>query len=230
MIKYSKGTVFNANAQAMVNTINCTGVMGAGIALEFMLRYPKMFNEYKAQCAQQNIEIGKVSYFDDEQTTIVNFPTKWHFKYPSKLEWIEQGLNNFVSTYAQHDITSIAFPKLGTLNGGLEWMQVKILMEKYLSQINAEVIICLDELKEAEGLEKDMLSFFNTLSLAEIGNIVKLNAIQKNKIKSKSPLERFWHLSKIDGVGLLTYSKIFTFCYDAVKNKEKVFQQITMFD
>ena len=65
---------------------------------------------------------------------IVNFPTKWHFKYPSKLEWIDQGLNDFLISYKKQGITSVAFPKLGTSNGGLNWEDVRKLMEKYLSK------------------------------------------------------------------------------------------------
>ena len=135
MITYLEGTVFNSNAEAVVNTINCVGVMNAGIALEFGLRYPEMLSEYQKKCKNKEIQTGKIYYYIAKDKTIVNFPTKWHFKYPSKLEWIEEGLRDFVKTYKQYGFKSVAFTKLGTLNGKLDWNDVKQLMEKYLSNL-----------------------------------------------------------------------------------------------
>ena len=98
MIRYYKGTVFNAGAEAIVNTVNCDGVMGAGIALEFGLRYPDMYKDYVIKCKKGDICTGKVDYFKDSSgIIIVNFPTKIHFKYPSKIEWIESGLKAFAA-------------------------------------------------------------------------------------------------------------------------------------
>ena len=99
MVEYYDGSVFNVEADAIVNTVNCTGVMGAGIALEFSLRYPAMLEHYEKMCKIREIKIGRVDYFCDEEKTIINFPTKWHFKYPSQIEWIEMGLKDFVATY-----------------------------------------------------------------------------------------------------------------------------------
>ena len=155
MIKYIKGTVFNTRAQTIVNAVNCVGVMGTGIALEFKLRYPEMFNDYVEQCRSKKIKTGVPSlykYYDNE--FIMNFPTKEHWKSPSKIQWIDEGLKYFVNNYKSMKIQSIAFPKLGTNNGGLDWNDVKILMEKYLEPIDLMVYICLDESNEAEGIEK----------------------------------------------------------------------------
>lgn len=231
MIIYSEGTVFNVGTQALVNTVNCTGVMGAGIALEFMLRYPAMFEDYEAKCKEGKIITGRVDYFkNDDGNTIVNFPTKWHFKYPSKLIWIEQGLKDFVNTYQNKGITSVAFPKLGTSNGGLNWIEVKNLMEKYLSNLNLDVYICLDNTKEAEGLEKNMLNKFNSTSIDQLSRLVKLNAKQKDNIQKFIPYKRFWQISETESIGMKTYSMIFKHFYGLALGKSQEPSQISIFD
>ena len=130
MIKYFNGTIFNVEVDAIVNTVNTVGVMGAGLALEFSLRYPEMYIAYKQKCDNKLLQVGELMYYQEKESLIINFPTKWHFKYPSKIEWIEKGLKEFVKTYKKYNINTVAFPKLGTLNGGLSWGDVKRLMEK----------------------------------------------------------------------------------------------------
>lgn len=231
MIKYYEGTVFNVEAQALVNTVNCTGVMGAGIALEFMLRYPEMFVDYKSKCKEKKIVTGKVDYYkNDDSSLIINFPTKWHFKYPSKIIWIEQGLKDFVKTYKQHEITSVAFPKLGTSNGGLNWNDVKILMEKYLSNLDIDVYICLDNIKEAEGVEKKMLDMFNNIDIMQLSDIVKLNTKQKENIKKRIPYNRFWKIADTESIGMKTYSEMFKHFYKLATGKKEEPSQMTLFD
>ena len=231
MIIYSYGTVFNVGTHAVVNTVNCSGVMGAGIALEFMLRYPAMFEDYADKCEDKRIKTGKVDYYKNEDASIiVNFPTKWHFKYPSKLSWIEQGLQDFVKTYKNVGITSVAFPKLGTSNGGLNWNEVKMLMEKYLSNLDIDVYICLDKKKEAEGVEKIMLDKFNSTSIEQLSSLVKLNAKQKENIQNRIPYNRFWKISETDSIGMKTYSMIFKHFYsEALGNSEEPVQ-LSIFD
>lgn len=230
MIKYYDGTVFNTDAKAIVNTVNCTGVMGAGIALEFMLRYPDMFEEYKTFCSDGKYLPGRVKYHVARDLTIINFSTKWHFKYPSKIEWIESGLIDFCKTYKDHNITSVAFPKLGTNNGGLNWDDVKWLMEKYLSKVDAEVYICLDKNPNPEGVEKDMLDMFNNMSIDGISSVVKLNKNQLEALKKNRPFGRFWQIGNTEKIGIKTYSNIFRFFYDKAINNEQVYEQMSILD
>lgn len=231
MIKYFEGTIFNVDTQTVVNTVNCMGVMGAGIALEFMLRYPAMFEDYETKCKDKRIMTGKVDYYKNEDgSMIVNFPTKWHFKYPSKLIWIEQGLQDFVKTYQKNGITSVAFPKLGTSNGGLNWNEVKILMEKYLSNLDMDVYICLDNKKEAEGIEKSMLDKFNSTNIEQLSSLVKLNAKQKDNIQKHIPYNRFWKISQTESIGMKTYSMIFKHFYGLALGNSQEPSQLSLFD
>lgn len=230
MIRYYDGTVFNAPTQAIVNTVNTTGAMGAGIALEFALRYPEMYHDYIAKCKVGSIQTGKVDYFFDKEIIIVNFPTKQFFKYPSKIEWIEQGLKDFVSTYKEMGITSVAFPKLGCSNGKLNWNSVKPLMEKYLSSIEAEVFICLDNLKEAEGKEKEMIDLFNKYDVERLGKELKLRDNQIEYLSTNMPFERFWQIGLEKPIKGTAYKKIFNFFYNYASSEETIAIQTSLFD
>ena len=143
MITFTDSTVFNTNADCIVNTINCVSFMGKGLALEFALRYPELEKIYKEECNNNKIHTGCVYFYEINGQKIINFPTKYHFKYPSKIEWIEQGLKYFVNNYKKWGIKSIAFPLLGTSNGGLNQKEVEEIMVKYLSTIDIDVYIVL---------------------------------------------------------------------------------------
>lgn len=214
MITYLEGTVFNAPVKTYVNTVNCAGIMGAGIALEFKLRYPEMFQDYVEKCKLKQMKVGTPRIYEyNENVWIMNFPTKGHWRFPSKISWIEQGLKYFVDNYRKKNIQSVAFPKLGTNNGGLDWEEVKALMEKYLNDLDIEVYICLDEKKEAEGTEKEMLDKLNSMTLEKLVKEIKVPKKQAELIITKLPYSRLWHLSKVDGIGVKTYEKIFEFLY-----------------
>lgn len=137
------GNIFNTKAQTIVNTVNCVGVMGKGIALVFKLRYPQMFDLYRQYCAENLIGIGKLWLYKGEKNApwVLNFPTKTHWKLPSEYIYIEEGLRKFVATYKEKGITSIAFPLLGTNNGGLNEGVVLEIMYQYLKQCDIPVEI-----------------------------------------------------------------------------------------
>lgn len=143
MLKYVKGDIFNIPAQVLVNTVNTVGVMGKGIALSFKKKYPEMFTTYRKACDKHQLIIGKLMLWYGPDHWILNFPTKEHWRNPSKMEYIEKGLMAFQRKYADYNITSIAFPKLGCGNGELDWKQVKPLMERYLKELPIDVYIYL---------------------------------------------------------------------------------------
>lgn len=125
--------IFDSQCQTIVNTVNCVGVMGKGLALEMKKRYPNMFDKYKDYCDKGLIDIGKLwLYKHSDDKWILNFPTKKHWKNSSEYEYIEEGMKKFVETYQEKGITTIAFPMLGCNNGGLEKDVVIQIMTKYL--------------------------------------------------------------------------------------------------
>ncbi len=139
-MKIKIGNIFESEAKTLVNTINCVGVMGKGIALEFKKRYPTMFKEYAELCAKGLVKPGKPYYYTDlSGTSIINFPTKDNWRSPSKLSYIVSGLNWFREHYQELGITSIAFPPLGCGNGGLDWAIVGPLMYEKLADLPIEI-------------------------------------------------------------------------------------------
>lgn len=143
MIEYIKGDIFESPAQVIVNTVNTVGVMGKGLALSFKKRYPKMFDRYKIACEKKQLTIGKLMLFYEPDHWLLLFPKKENWRNPSKLEYIEKGLMKFEATYADKNITSIAFPRLGCGNGELDWNDVQPLMERYLKKLPIDVYIYL---------------------------------------------------------------------------------------
>ena len=143
MIQYIEGDLFQSPAQVIVNTVNTVGVMGRGIALSFKERYPDMFVRYRACCEKKQLTIGKLMLFYEPDHWVLLFPTKENWRNPSKIEYIEQGLMKFVNTYAEKNISSIAFPRLGCGNGELSWDDVRPLMERYLKPLPINTYIYL---------------------------------------------------------------------------------------
>lgn len=131
-----KGNIFNSDAMAVVNTVNCVGAMGKGIALDFKLRFPEMFKEYQKICYKHLLKPGQILPYKKSTPIILNFAIKDDWKDPSKVEWVEQTLQKFVSNYKQLGITSAAFPWMGAMNGGISIEIIKELTRKYLSQLH----------------------------------------------------------------------------------------------
>jgi O-acetyl-ADP-ribose deacetylase (regulator of RNase III) len=142
MITYVEGDIFQSSAKVLVNPVNTAGVMGKGLALEFKKRYPAMFEEYRTLCEKGQFQVGDLWVYKAPEKWILNFPTKRHWREKSTLEIIETGLQKFVETYAEAGVESIAFPKLGSGFGGLDWeTQVRPLMERYLQPLVIEISI-----------------------------------------------------------------------------------------
>lgn len=136
-IEFVKGDILNSSAQTIVNTVNCKGIMGKGLALQFKKMYPQMFKEYRKACDQGLLRIGILlpPYKVSERRWILNFPTKNDWRFKSRLEYIESGLIYFAEKYKEWGITSIAFPRLGCQFGGLAWKDVKPLMTHHLENL-----------------------------------------------------------------------------------------------
>lgn len=140
-LKIIQGNLFRSTCQTLVNTVNCVGVMGAGLAFECRLRYPQMHEHYLALCQQGKLDIGLLWLCKSTTPWVLNFPTKRHWKYPTKPEYLHQGLQKFMATYQERGVTSVAFPLLGAQNGGLTAEQSLGLMTSYLERCSIPVEI-----------------------------------------------------------------------------------------
>lgn len=129
MIEYKSGDLLRDDAEALVNTVNCVGIMGRGIALQFKKAFPENFSAYARACERREVQPGKMFVFETGQLTpprfIINFPTKRHWKRKSRMEDIEAGLQALKEEIARHQLRSIAIPPLGAGLGGLSWMAVR---------------------------------------------------------------------------------------------------------
>jgi O-acetyl-ADP-ribose deacetylase (regulator of RNase III) len=146
MLESCSGNLLEADVEALVNTVNCVGVMGKGLALQFKQEFPENFEEYRRACQSGEVKPGQMFVVPTGRLTnpryIINFPTKRHWKNPSRIEDIETGLLALIETVKQLGIHSIAVPPLGCGNGGLAWARVAPLIEAAFVQVpNVRVLI-----------------------------------------------------------------------------------------
>ena len=140
MIEFKEGNLFAEDVEALVNAVNCVGVMGRGVALQFRRAFPGNFNAYAVRCKRNEMRLGEVFVFEaanlDNPRYIINFPTKRHWRDKSRLEDIEPGLKSLVRTIQQRHIRSAALPALGCGLGGLNWArEVRPLLAASLSEL-----------------------------------------------------------------------------------------------
>jgi len=164
MITFTRGNLLEANTEALVNTVNTVGVMGKGIALMFKEAFPENFRSYAKACKAGNVQTGKM--FVTERNVligprwIINFPTKQHWRNPSQMEWIDDGLADLYRFIQENEIHSIAIPPLGSGNGGLDWNCVK-----------EKIITALSNLPDLEVLVYEPTRAYQ--------NVTKKNGVQK---------------------------------------------------
>lgn len=216
MLLFRRTDIMESNAQTVVNTVNCVGVMGKGLAKAFKDRYPAMFEAYVAICDQGLLQPGKLWLWQDSDQWVLNFPTKKHWRQPSRLEWIEAGLEKFVREYAARGITEISFPRLGCGNGNLDWADVKPLMLRYLAHLPIPVYvhdhtvdIGMPEHLEviAEALRAEKLSWRSFSGFIEcIRRAAKLSHGATHELGGEKPVKFSWggdvlHV-ELDGVAV----------------------------
>ena len=146
MFEYKRGDIFEEDVEALVNSVNCVGVMGRGIALQFKNVFPENFKAYKECCDRGEVIPGRVFVYESGQLTnpryIINFPTKRHWRGKSRIEDIEAGLESLAQEIEERDIRSIAVPPLGSDLGGLRWVDVRPRIEIALAHLaNLKVIV-----------------------------------------------------------------------------------------
>lgn len=157
MIEYKSGDILKEDAEAIVNTVNCVGVMGRGIALQFKKTYPANFKIYAAACKKNEVQPGQMFVFATGKFInprfIINFPTKRHWRGKSRMEDIESGLKALVEVIRNEDIRSIAIPPLGSGLGGLTWAAVKKRIEETMRPLE-DIRVVIFEPKGAPATEK----------------------------------------------------------------------------
>lgn len=145
MITFTQGNLLEARVEALVNTVNTVGVMGKGIALMFKERFDENFRLYAAACKAKEVQTGKMFVTPvhelDGPRWIVNFPTKQHWRAPSRMEWVIEGLQDLRCFLIEQQVKSIAIPPLGAGNGGLEWAEVREQIERALGDLDIDILV-----------------------------------------------------------------------------------------
>ena len=217
MIEVIPSSVFNSPAEVITNTVNCEGVMGAGLALEVALRHPDLDANYQQRCQQQSVAIGRPYLFpvqDCPYRAVLNFPTKKSWRFPSKLDWIEQGLAYIAAHHsrAQPPLRSLALPQLGCDKGGLDWDEVQPLIHRHLSLLpDLHVYLCLDT-APAQGCEAAMLEAYRADHSAQTLPPFLRGTVQQALLAAAIPA-RFRQLAQIAGVGKQSYQRLFQHYY-----------------
>lgn len=145
MIDYLIGNIIDSSAECLVNTVNCEGFMGKGIAYQFKLRFPENEKAYQQACRKKEIKIGKVFIFQENNKLIANFPTKDEWRKNSQYGYIQMGMADLTEKIQEKNIKSIAIPPLGCGNGGLEWHTVKEIITNAFLPINSDINIFIYE-------------------------------------------------------------------------------------
>lgn len=188
MIRYLTGDMFKQNADCLINTVNLEGYMGKGIAYQFKSRFPQNNKQYIKDCKTGEIRIGKVTDFTEDGITIINFPTKDKWREPSREEYIVRGLDSFVKILPNLDVKKIAIPPLGCGNGGLNWYEIKPIIEDKIDDYkNAyEFLIFEPSLEYKPVIIKAPKMYASSLVLLDIK--LRLKKITKARLQKASYL------------------------------------------
>ena len=228
--KEIRGNMFNSKAQALVNSVNCVGVMGKGVALEFRRRYPKMFKEYQNACKNGKLQPGRVLPYRDGETWILNFAIKKDWKQPSKVEWIENCLKEFISKYRGMSIKSVAFPWLGATNGRIPLKKIKKIMRDYLSNLTDIVVEVYDFDPDASDILFEKLSNIVKSRYLSIKDLSKISSIQPRYLKKvietlqQENIKSLPRLIESGVIGKANIEKLYAFLISPKRNNDSSYQ------
>lgn len=222
-MKIISGNIFSSKCKCIVNTVNCVGVMGAGIALECKLRWPDMFADYSMKCKTKTVRIGSVDLFKANNRWIINFPTKNHWRNPSKIEYLEQGLQSFRNLATVTPLVSVAFPILGSQNGGLNPEIVLNLMKSALTELPCEIEIYKYDFKAYDDLFEHFKDAIFRISIEELHEKTNIRKSLIDLVRNEIMTGKYFQinqLGKIRGLGQGTLEKIFRFITENTINVE----------
>ncbi|MCY7022677.1 macro domain-containing protein [Streptococcus sanguinis] len=241
VIKYIQGDIFESKCQAIINTVNCEGKMGKGLAYQFKKKFPEMEQDYVKVCKKGELYPGKLHIYQENKFLIINFPTKNKWREKSKIEYIINGLKKLKEEIVRRDIKSVAIPPLGAGNGGLNWNEVKSEINKELLDVKDVVFEVYEPSTSVNKTGKEPEVNFDVLLLAYIcknlkkvspsnlKSMVKLLSIfsqdnmkisdLKNSTKTMKSFKEFYSLKDYSEIYKLVNSKLISNSIEFKKRK-----------
>tara|TARA_B100001939_G_C16915479_1_gene606690 strand:+ start:85 stop:807 length:723 start_codon:yes stop_codon:yes gene_type:complete len=217
-ITEKRGNIFSTECEVITLTVNCEGVMGAGIALEGKFRWPLMYEEYEKKCSE-GLKTGELFWWgpDEFGKRILCFPTKYSWKQKSLLQYVEKGLDTLLEQYVNKNVKSIALPHLGCSHGGLEWADVKpIIYRKLSDRDDLEVELWeFDPLAEDEDFN-DLVDLVRNQTPSVVQSRMGLSEKQENELRSALTyrgVKSFSSLQKTRGIGEKTLKRIYHYLF-----------------
>lgn len=214
-IKYIKGNIFTTSCQVIVNPVNCVGVMGAGLAFEFRLRYPEMYIKYINICSKNLLKPGLLWLYKVEDKAVLNFPTKLDWKGNTTEQYLQSGLKKFSDSYKEKKISSIAFPLLGTDKGNLKKDASLQIMMQYLDPLDIQIEIYEYDSEANDDVFLKIKNILFKANLEDLSNRMKIRQTILTNIQSAINSGNFFQINQlmaVDGVGAATLIKIYEFC------------------
>lgn len=184
LVEYTKGNMFESDADCLINTVNCEGYMGKGIAYQFKRQFPENNREYEKVCKAGKLKVGQLLSYVENNVTIINFPTKDKWRAPSRMEYIENGMDALIELIPRLDVHKIAMPPLGCGNGGLEWSEVKKVVEKKIELLSDKYTFVIYEPSTTYKVPIKAAPKISTSGLVLLDirlNLEKFNAIRLQK-------------------------------------------------
>jgi O-acetyl-ADP-ribose deacetylase (regulator of RNase III) len=227
------GSIFTSSFQTVVNTVNCAGIMGAGIALEFRRRYPQMFREYEKLCDERKIRIGKLWLHKTPGRWILNFPTKQHWRDPSREADIAAGLEEFKRRYVEWGIESIAFPLLGAMHGGIPSDRSRALMKQHLSTCELFAEIWSYDPQTTDDLLPLLASQLRLAGDAHLRGSIGVSAKSLAMIRAAIESGDIHQLSQVEqlpGIGQRAIEKLYAHTMALSEGGPAIDTQLTLFD
>jgi O-acetyl-ADP-ribose deacetylase (regulator of RNase III) len=202
-MKFIQGNLLDAKVEAIVNTVNTVGVMGKGIALMFKERFPDNYDAYQAACKRKEVQVGQMFVTESPELSgprwIINFPTKKHWRQPSKLEWIVEGLKDLHRIIVEKGIRSIAIPPLGSGNGGLEWSEVRPQIESALSDLKEVEVVVYEPTAKYQNVAKGRGVEKLTPARAMIAEIIRRYGVLGLECSILEVQKLAWVLTRVIG-------------------------------
>ena len=213
VIREGSGNLLKADVDALVNTVNTVGVMGKGIALQFKRAYPAMYQAYERAVKAGELRPGRVQVWPTEALEgprfVINFPTKQHWRSPSRLDFVREGLEDLVRVVEEHGIRSLALPPLGCGNGGLDWSDVRPLIQQKLGSLPIDVVVYPpDGAPEAAAMVEGRLP--PRLTSGRVALLRIMRAYQETTLEAPSVIEiqKLMYFLQVAGEPLnLAYAK-----------------------